>query len=346
MAAQDRTPAQSVELEQKLQAAPYIYSFFQAVRRLEVVHSDRPGVGKSMRPADDPFRFSQEPFLEFAPATLSDFKTSKDGRPARLVSYFFGLFGPAGPLPLHLTELARDRLRNSDDPTLARFLDVFHHRLLSLFYRAWANAQPAVQRDRPESDRFGDFVGSLLGIGAPAFRNRDDFPDNARRYHAGTLSCQTRNADGLAAMLAEFFCVPIDIEEFTGHWLELPDECCTQLGRRPDGRNQVDGSIIGRRVWDCQSKFRIVIGPVDYQTYQRFLPGGSSLPKLRSAVRAYIGEELDWDVQVVLKRVERPSLELGRSGELSRTAWIQGYTDPGDARDLILNPQQVEFQSN
>ena len=345
MAPQDRTATQSVVLEQKLQAEPYTFSFFQAIRRLETIHRDRPGVGKSVRPADDPFRLSQEPFLDFAPATLSAFNRGKDGRPSRLVSCFFGLFGPSGPLPLHLTELARERLRNYDDPTFARFLDVFHHRLLSLFYRAWASAQPTVQLDRPDSDRFADFVGSLIGIGASALRNRDDFPDNARRYHAGTLSRQTRNADGLAAMLAEFFRVRVDIQELVGHWMELPDECCTQLGRKPDGRRQADGSIIGRRVWDCQSKFRIVIGPVDYHAYQRFLPGGTSLPKLISAVRTYIGDELDWDLQLVLKRSERPSLELGRSGQLNRTAWIAGHSSPGDADDLVLNPQQADLQS-
>lgn len=345
MAPKDRTATQSVILEQKLQSAPYAFSFFQAIRRLESIHKDRPGVGKSLRPADDPFRLSQEPFLDFAPATLSAFKKGEDGRPSRLVTCFFGLFGPSGPLPLHLTELARERLRNWDDPTLARFLDIFHHRLLSLFYRAWASAQPTVQLDRPNSDRFGDFVGSLIGIGTPTLRNRDQFPDNARRYHSGTLSRQTRNADGLAAMLAEFFEVSVDIQEFVGHWMELPDECCTQLGRVPSGRRQSDGSIIGHRVWDCQSKFRIVIGPVDYYAYQRFLPGGTSLPKLISAVRAYIGDELDWDLQLVLKRAERPSLVLGRLGQLGRTAWISGYSSPGDAVDLVLNALQSDVQS-
>src|SRR6478609_2460492 len=72
----------------------------------------------------------------------------------RLYVTFGGMFGPQGPLPLHLTEYARDRIINSADPTFARFLDIFHHRMLSLVYRAWADAQPTVQFDRPESDRF------------------------------------------------------------------------------------------------------------------------------------------------------------------------------------------------
>lgn len=345
MASEDGTTTQSVVLQQKLQAEPFKYSFFQAVRRLEAIHRDRPGVGLSRSAADDPFRLSQEPFLDFAPATLSAFYAARDDRPARLVTCFLGLLGPNGPLPLHLTELARERQYNYGDKTLARFLDIFHHRLLSLFYRAWASAQPAVQLDKPDTDRFAAFIGSLIGIGTPALRNRDQFPDNARRYYAGTLARQTRNADGLAAMLAEFFLVPVDIHEFIGHWLELPLECCTQLGRIRSGRNQADGAIIGQRVWDCQSRFRIVVGPVDFQHYLRFLPGGASLPKMISAVKAYIGDELDWDLQIILKRDERPSLRLGRAGLLGRTAWLTGFSKPGDADDLIYRPLHAEDPS-
>ena len=342
MALEDRTATQAVALEQALQAAPYKFSFFQAIRRLETLRRDRPGVGKSVRPADDPLRLAQEPYLEFAPAELSAFHPGQDGHAARLVTCFFGLLGPNGPLPRHLTEFARDRLRNNGDPTLARFLDVFHHRLLSLFYRAWANSQPTVQFDRPESDRFADYVGSLFGIGAPAFRHRDAAPDQAKRYHAGTLAGQTRHADGLAAMLADYFQVPVDVQEFSSHWMDLPDECRTQLARSPASGRLGHGAILGRRVWECQNKFRIVFGPVTFRDYQRLLPGGDSLRQLVAFVRNYSGDELEWDLKLVLKQAERPPLQLGRSGQLSRTAWLSNRPGLRDADNLILTPTTIE----
>ena len=76
-------------------------------------------------------------------------------------------------MPTHLTEYVRDRARNAGDPTFARFLDVFHHRMASLFYRAWAVAQPVVSLDRDNGDRFSAYVGTTFGLGEPALRKRD-----------------------------------------------------------------------------------------------------------------------------------------------------------------------------
>ena len=133
----------------------------QALRRLETLFVDAPRLGRSLRPAEDPVRLTQEPSLAFAAATLAGFQLPKNGIPPRLSIAFGGLLGPQGPLPLHFTEYARDRIINSRDTTLTRFLDIFHHRMLSLVYRAWADAQPTVQFDRPNSDRFRAALATL-----------------------------------------------------------------------------------------------------------------------------------------------------------------------------------------
>ena len=138
MAESDRKTSDLIDLFRSLANEPYRFDFFQALRRLECLSTQSPRLGESASPQEDPIRLGQEPSLAFAPSTLSALQSGKDGRPPRLLVHFMGLLGPNGPLPLHLTEFARDRLRNSDDPTFARFLDVFHHRMLSLFYRAWA----------------------------------------------------------------------------------------------------------------------------------------------------------------------------------------------------------------
>ena len=345
MAPEDRTAAPFVALEQALQATPYKFSFFQALRRLETVRRDLPRVGRSVRPAEDAVRVGQDPSLDFAPATLSAYIPAHDGRPSRMVTSFFGMFGPNGPLPLHLTEFARDRLRNSEDPAFARFVDLFHHRLLSLFYRAWADAQPAVQFDRSDTDRFSDFVSSLFGLGAPALANRDACPDIFKRHHAGTLACQTRHADGLRNLLADYFRIPVALDEFVSHWMELPDECQTSLGRSPHSGRLGQGAILGQRVWECQYKFRIEFGPLQYDEYNRFLPGGLSLAALGALVRNYIGDELEWELRLILKKSERPPLVLGRSGRLSRSAWVANRPAERDLDDLVLNPLAISTPS-
>ncbi|MCB1803828.1 MAG: type VI secretion system baseplate subunit TssG, partial [Candidatus Competibacteraceae bacterium] len=310
----------TVNLLQAIAERPYSFDFFQALRRLEALFADKPRIGKATRPQDEPIRFGQEPSLAFAPSTLASLKLRED-RPPRLEVFFFGLFGPNGALPLHLTEHARSRIRNNDDETFARFVDMFHHRLLSLFYRAWASAQPTVSYDRPNEDRFGEYIGSALGIGAPALRDRDAVPDLAKLYYAGLFSNQTHHADGLQAIIADYFQVPVKIQQFVGHWLELSSDSMTRLGESPATGALGVTAVIGSRIWDCQHKFRIIIGPLSYADYRRLLPGGDSLKRLVALVRNYQDDSLSWDLKLILKKDEVPPLQLGQAGELGWTSW-------------------------
>jgi len=339
MADQNRTAAELVELLAEIEHAPHHFDFFQALRRLECAAADHPRLGESARAKDDPVRLGQEPSQAFAPRTLSCLSRDRAGVPPRLEVLFFGLFGANGPLPLHLTEYARDRLRHNNDPTFARFADVFHHRLISLFYRAWANSQPTVNLDRPESDRFATYVGSLLGLATPAMRQRDNVPDHAKLYYSGRLSSGARNPEGLRAMLEDIFGLPISIEEFVGRWTEIPSGSRCMLDGAADSAVLGVASTIGSQVWDCQQTFRIVVGPVSLDDYHRLLPGGESLPKLIDLVRNYIGEELMWELQVILHKVQAPPVGLGESGHLGLTAWLEPEYLPHDADDFHLNPQ-------
>ncbi len=331
-----RSAAPDVDLLKALEAAPFEHGFLQAVRRLESLNPDKPRIGYSLRPKEDPIRLGQEPYLAFAPATLAGLAPSNDIRPARLDVRFFGLFGPNGPLPLHLTEYARERMRNADDPTLARFADIFHHRLLTLFYRAWAAAQPAVSMDRPEADRFGTYVATLFGLGMPSLAARDALPDLAKLHYAGHLACQSRHADGLEQMLADFFKLSVRIVEFIGEWLTLAEEYRWRLGDTPETGALGLTTVVGERVWERHQKFRIVIGPVGFADYQRLLPGGDALRRLRALVRNYVGEEFNWDLNLLLRKEEVPTVELGSLGQLGWTTWLDTEGREQDADDLLL----------
>ncbi|MFO7641673.1 MAG: type VI secretion system baseplate subunit TssG [Candidatus Competibacteraceae bacterium] len=337
MANPDRTSADPVALFEALRRKPYAFHFFQALRRLECLCPDRPRLGKSVRLADDPVRLTQEPSLAFAPATLAAFDPGAEGRPPRLSEYFLGLFGPQGPLPLHLTEYARDRSRNHGDHTFAGFADIFHHRILCLFYRAWADAQPTVSFDRPETDRFNVYIGAPFGLGMPSLWNRDAAPDLAKLHYAGRLVGQTRNPEGLQAILADFFNLPVTIENFVGHWLPLSETSRCRLGTSPTTGLLGVTAVIGERVWDCQYKFRIVIGPMPLKEFQRFLPGSDSLRRLVAWVRNYVGDELLWDVNLILKREEVPPLKLGEETQLGWTTWLTSQPLDRDADDLKLD---------
>ncbi|HEC16786.1 MAG TPA: type VI secretion system baseplate subunit TssG [Sedimenticola sp.] len=337
MAAENRDTPDTVALHRLLETEPYRFDFFQALRRLECAARNKPRIGASLRAADDSIRLGQQPSMAFAPSTLASFKRG-DGRPPRLNVFFLGLFGPNGPLPLHLTEYAFDRMHNADDPTFARFADIFHHRILSLFYRAWARAQPTVNFDRPDQDRFSLYLGALFGQGTGPFQHRDAMPDLAKLHYAGLLSGHTRNAEGLRSVLRDFFGMPVGVEQFVGHWMVLPEECRTRLAESPATGLLGMTAVAGGRVWDRQHKFRITVGPIGLADYRRLLPDGGGLSRFVAVVRNYAGDELLWDLNLILKKEEVPPLALGRSGRLGWTSWLTDGPPARDAGDLLLNP--------
>lgn len=339
MAGQVRAAPADLTLEEALEREPERFDFFQALRRLECAHADKPRLGEALRSNDDPVRLGEEPSLAFAPRTVASFRRPRADRPPRLSVFSFGLFGPNSPLPLHLTEYARDRLRNFNDPTFARFADLFHHRLLCLFYRAWANARPTVHYDRPESDRFAFYVGSLCGLGMPSLRNRDDLPDLTKLHYAGRLAGPARGAEGLRDLLAAFFQVPLEIEQFVGHWLELPEQSRCRLGESATTGALGETAILGGRVWTCQQKFRVVMGPLTLRDYRRLLPGGESQKRLVSLVRTYLGDELTWDVNLILRRDEVPPLGLDGTAQLGLTTWCASRPPETDPKELTLKPR-------
>ena len=338
MAGENWTTAHALSLFARLAEAPYAFGFFQVLRRLECVFRDRPRLGTSSRAGEEPIRLGQVPTLEFPPSTLAGFEPAADGRPPRLTQHFLGLLGPQGALPLHLTDYAHDRVQHVGDTTLVRFLDVFHHRILTLFYRAWADAEPTVSFDRPEDDRFGVYVGALFGLGLPSLQDRDDMPDLAKLHFAGRLALQTRHPEGLQAILSALFVVPVLVREFVGAWLHLPEQSLCRLGAAREAGTLGVSATVGSRVWASHHKFRILFGPMTFADYERFLPGGPHLKRLVALVRNYVGDELLWDINLVLRRDEVPGVELGRAGRLGWTTWVKSRPFERDADDLVLEP--------
>jgi type VI secretion system protein ImpH len=320
-----------------LAEAPYSYDFYQTLRRLECLFEPKPRWGHARRPVDELVRFGQDPDLSFAPAPLASFQPGRDGRPPQLQVRLFGLLGPNGPLPLHITEYARERLRNAGDPTLSRFLDLLHHRFVALFYRAWAQGQPNVNRDRPKEDRYAAYIGSFIGLSPASLRDRDALPDVAKFFHVGTLIRHTRNAEGLRTILEHFCRVPVQIQEFVGHWLLLQERDRTAIGR--EGAVLGSSAVAGRQVWDRQSKFRVRLGPLTLAQYEAFLPGGTLIQKLVDWVRLYLTCELDWDVQLLLRKDEVPRLTLGERGRLGWTTWLGTRRADTDADDLCFEAE-------
>ena len=326
-----------VDLIRAIAEKPFGFDFFRAVRLIEAFFPNGPRLGQSLTPREDRVRFKQKPSLAFAPSTLSEFVAGEDGKPAQISVNFTGLLGPQGPLPLHVTEFAHDRQHNARDSSMVVFFDIFHQRILSLFYRAWAVNQKAADLDRPHDSRFAEYIGSLFGLGLKSLRDRDAVPDWSKLYFSGRLACQTRNAEGLAAIVEEFFGTPTRVETFHGHWMTLPASSVCQLGASPETGSLGTTAIVGSRFWECQLKFRLRLGPMSLAELQRLLPGSVSFRRLKAWVLNYIGDEFFWDAQLVLKAAEVPATTLGGGALLGWTSWLKSAPTARDADDLILH---------
>jgi type VI secretion system protein ImpH len=249
---------------------------------------------------------------------------------------FLGLLGPGGPMPLAMTEYIYGRLHNHKDRTLATFLDIFNHRMISLFYRAWASNQQAVSHDRKDGDRFAVYIGSLFGIGDDSFLNRDDLPDVAKLHYSGRLVCQSKNAAGLREILEDYFGITVDLRQFVGQWIDLPQDCVCQLGTSPENAKLGSTLVVGHRFWECQQKFRIKFGPMDFSEYRRLLPGRDSVQRLVAWIKNYVGDEFRWELQLILRAAEIPMICLGKMGQLGWSTWLSTKEFEKDADDLVL----------
>ncbi len=323
---------------ERLANDPEKHHVFQALRVIEAHFSDAPRLGESRRPREDMVRLGQEAELAFPPSSIAEFRPASGGQPARLTNRFFGLFGPQGPLPLHMTEYARDRRRNHRDPTFIAFANMLTHRMMSLLYRAWTAGQPAPSFDRHD-DPMARKVAALAGFRGDNLQDRDAMPDLAKLHFAGHLAQGSKNAEGLVSILSGYFGVPVHLQQFVGSWLELEPDDRWQLGAMA-GLGQ--STSIGQKVWSRAAKFRLKIGPLPLADFQRLLPGGASLDRLRSIVRNYVGDTLDWDVNLILAGDEVPRASLGGTTRLGHTSWIGSRKDMdetrADAEDLYLYP--------
>ena len=298
---------------------PHKFNFLQLCRRLEAASPGSPRMGCSKAPGQENFRLGQKPSLAFAPREIAEINTDTHGR-ARILLYGLGLYGPQGPLPLYLTEMANTRTL-ANDRGLADFLDLFHHRWLSFFYKAWAVHQSAAGLDRADDERFSGYIGQLTGQGP---KESGPLPGHAVLRAACHLILHSRHPDGLTDTLEYYFKLPFAIEEFPLSWLKLEPEDLSRLSARPRrtaclGRD----AVLGRYVPDKQSSFIIHLGPLPLKDYYRFLPAGPDLPELRAWIREFIGFDLEWSLYLSLCGQQVPDCRLGRHVNLGRNSWLK-----------------------
>lgn len=320
--------------------------FVAAISLLEKANPGNPGLGRASRLREEPVRLSQRPTLGFRNNSLEALEKTTGPHPYRLYCNFFGLFGNNGPLPLHLTEYAMQRTAHHHDPTFMEFVDLFNHRMLSLFYLATVEADPIVNIDRGEENRYLEFVSAVCGLLPKSANDRDSLGGTSKLKYAAWLGARTRSPDGLASMLGDTFGVDCEIEEFVGGWLPIPGEGQIRLGSRSLSCELGVSTYAGRRVWSISHKICIHMGPVSRNDYNQFAPGGQWNLILRDMVRSYLGDEIDWDLKLMLASGQGQRLALNGSRHLGFNSWLVGSDGlPSCLLSSVKNRRQLSGPS-
>ena len=333
-------------LSERLLLEPHRFGFFQAVRLLEAFAPGRTGVGRDGPPGSETVRFHAEVSLAFPASEILDLETGEDDRPARMTVRHMGLTGPQGTLPRHYTMLIMERLRQRDR-TLADFLDLFNHRLVSLFFRSWVKYRLHLGVRLDTRDALSTYLYSLFGLGTPGLRGRLAVDDRALLFYTGLLAQRPRSATGLVALLGDYFGdLPVRVEQFVGQWLQLDPEGLTSL-RLHGGNNRLGvDAIIGSRVWHTQSRFRVLLGPMTYARFCAFLPPGHASREVLALTRFFVGLELDFEFRLVLRAREIPPCQLGSTGPLATrlgwSTWLVSRPASDDADDVRLDAESLE----
>jgi type VI secretion system protein ImpH len=326
----------SQSLLDHLQAEPWRYGFLALMRRIGANPAIDP-VGTARLPQAEPFRLGQQPALVFAPREIARAGVAHGRLKIRL--FGLGMLGPNGPLPIHVTEIAREREEHRRDPTLSNFLDIFHHRYLTQFYRAWASAQAAAGLDRPDNERFTFYIAGLAGHEVTEI-NEGPLPAHARLSAVPHLIRESRNPGGLAATLSHYFNVPVHIDEYVFHWLDVDPGEQSRLGVPGAGSIMAVNAILGGKIPDRQCRFRIVIGPVDIDDYQRFTPRGSDLLRLVEWVRAFVGTEIHWELELKIRPHSAPPAVMGGPQQLGWSGWLGQSPSPEPVTGMIFEPER------
>ncbi len=321
-----------------MRAEPWSFDFFRAVWLLEQFREGRRRVGMFNEPAREVVRFTANPSLAFPASSIQSLV--HESPLWRMAVNFMGLTGPLGVLPRHYTSVIQERARLKDF-AFRDFADLFNHRAVSLFYRAWTKYRLPIRYARGTDDQLTQSFLALTGLGMPHLTRRHEISDETFVWYSGLLSMQARSAVALEQILEDYFAVPVEVVQFVGAWCRLEGNSTTELSEDEDPSEQLGlGAVVGDEVYDHQARARIRMGPLTFAQYRRMLPGGSDYRRVRELTRLFSRDQIDFELQLVLKREEVPPAMLEPEPEpvmLGWTSWVKTRPEfPRDPEDTVL----------
>ena len=158
--------------------------------------------------------------------------------------------------------------------------------------------------------------------------------------YAGTLSLRPRGAAAVAGVVSDYFDgVPVQVEQCLPRWVRVEHVDRNRVG----AENATLGAdlTVGESVLDRMGKCRVVVGPMDLASFERFLPEGPASQPLAALLRILLQDPLIYDLRLVLQGPEVPWLRLSAGNDAARlgwTSWIRHDPQSPDKGERFYAP--------
>ncbi len=286
------------------------FNFFKAVHLLEGYGGGKP-LGKKLSPGEDPVRFRVRPGFAFPASDILAIRNGNVNPDPVMTVNFMGLIGPKGVLPDWYNAYAQE-MNHKKDYAFTDFLDLFHHRLLSLFYLAWKKYRLPENYQPDGSDTISQSLAGFIGMGDQSQKADPDFAKKARKrlvYFTGLVSRSVPTASAIETIISNATGVTVRVKQFVERMIPIHDQDRTCLGRTNSTLKK--DALCGGRIRDVGSFFTVELGPMTWKKYLQFQPRSRNLALIRKIIAFIVGVEYEFDIHLIVKGPSIPSLQLG-----------------------------------
>ncbi|WP_454917982.1 type VI secretion system baseplate subunit TssG [Xanthobacter sediminis] len=305
-----------------------IWSFFALMQRLQEAFPDAPALGGTQEPSLERVRFRANPSLGYPAREVQHLAFDAQAGRVDMTVNFLGLHGPSSPLPPFYTEHVIEDAANGG--VLGTFLDLFNHRLVSLLVRIYQHHRHYLQYEPGAHDQISQMVAALMGL----LPGQEDQLRVTLMPYVGLLSCYSLSASIIATLIGHCTNLPVRIEEFVERTVTIPEHLRSRLGERPPELG-VD-FIVGSDVIDHTGKFRLVVGPLDRETFARLQPDQPLFADMVELLMLALKDPLAFDIRLELAEGELPPLTLD-GGRLGWNTWLAPPPDAAGAADFAAD---------
>lgn len=336
-----RTPSPPA-LWEPLRLEPSEVRFHQALYAIETAATgDSVPVGTGGPASLEIIRFKAVPSLGFPPGDIAGADWDPDTGKLTLSVTFMGLYGPASPLPAHITEAI---IQDETDSNLAAdVLDLFNHRLIGLLARGWRKYRHHLTFDGGGDDPISRIAFAFFGVN-PAHREAYQGIDWLKLLpHAGGLGLYSRSRGAIEAALGDYFDgIDVHIAEFARYRVAIEPEQRWRLGQQATRLGE--DVMVGATAIDPSGHFNLHLYARDLGQFLGFLPHGSRHEQLLILMRLLLREPLSYLIVLHLPKEQAPTWRLGCNDQV-RLGWSTWLGSKQGQRRIQLSPRRVTSPS-